>query len=189
MDPIKINKELRLIPLRAESSGIIFKTIDNNREYLRQWMPFVDFTLREEDTKKFIDQTLKADSLKKDMIFEIICNTKFCGLVSLKEVDFANKKTELGYWLTMEKQGRGIMINSCRAIIHYAFNVLKLNRITIKCAVENEKSQQIPFRLKFEFEGTERQGELLNGKFVDLKVYSLLKKEWLKHNKQKNPEV
>ena len=64
-------------------------------------------------------------------------------------------------------------------LIDYAFDELELNRIAIKCAVGNQPSKNIPMRLGFVFEGIERDGELFpDGHFVDLEVYSLLKKEW-----------
>jgi len=183
MKEITIDKNLKLVPLREESAELIFDIINKNRNFLRVWLPFVDTTTELSHTRDFIKNTLTSDCLKKDMVFEVICSERLCGLVALKETDPVNKKSELGYWLAEKEQGKGVMLNSCRGILHFAFNELKMNRITIKCAVGNEKSQQIPFRLQFEFEGIERQGEYLNGKFIDLKVYSLLKKEWLIFNK------
>ena len=55
-----------------------------------------------------------------------------------------------------------------------------MNRIQIKCGVGNQKSSSVPKRLGFIFEGIERHGERHHFNFIDLEVYSLLKKEWLK---------
>lgn len=53
-----------------------------------------------------------------------------------------------------------------------------MNRIQVKCALENKSSINIPKRLGFKFEGIERQGELLTGNiFTDLVVYSKLKSD------------
>jgi len=63
-------------------------------------------------------------------------------------------------------------------LIRWAVEHLDINRIQIKCAVENEPSNAIPQRLKFIKEGIERDGELLSsGKYRDLNVYSILKRE------------
>jgi len=51
---------------------------------------------------------------------------------------------------------------------------LKLNRIQLKVATSNRKSQQVAQRLGFIQEGIEREGELHNRGFVDLVVFSLL---------------
>jgi ribosomal-protein-serine acetyltransferase len=74
------------------------------------------------------------------------------------------------------------MTRSCEALIKYAFEELKLNKVQIKCGVDNIRSCNIPKQLKFTFEGIERDGEYLNKRFMDLKVYSLLRKEWKKSN-------
>ncbi len=67
-----------------------------------------------------------------------------------------------------------------KEVINFAFTELKMNRVQIRCAIGNVKSEKIPQRLNFKFEGIERDGELLpDGKFTDLEVYSLLKSEKL----------
>lgn len=59
----------------------------------------------------------------------------------------------------------------------FAFDDLGMNRIEIKCAVNNFPSRRIPERLGFRLEGIERDGELLaNNIFTDIAVYSKLKK-------------
>ena len=65
------------------------------------------------------------------------------------------------------------------------------NRIEIKCGVGNDRSRHVPQRLDFTFEGIERDGELVNGQFIDIEVYSLLKREWrpMGFSKSKNLEM
>jgi ribosomal-protein-serine acetyltransferase len=53
-----------------------------------------------------------------------------------------------------------------------------MNRIQIRCGVGNTKSSAIPRRLGFTYEGTERCGERHNNSYIDLEVFSILKKEW-----------
>lgn len=71
------------------------------------------------------------------------------------------------------------MVKSCKRLITYGFEELGLNRIEIKAAVENLKSQAIPEKLNFKKEGILRQAEFVNEKFLDLTLYSLLKEEYL----------
>ncbi|MFO8236199.1 MAG: GNAT family protein, partial [Bacteroidales bacterium] len=82
----------------------------------------------------------------------------------------------IGYWLSEHHQKQGIITKSLDKLCDFAFNKLAINRIQIKCAVENKASIKIPMRLGFKFEGIERQGELLTGNmYTDLEVYSKLK--------------
>jgi len=69
-------------------------------------------------------------------------------------------------------------MNQCKALLHFAFDELNINRVQIKCAVGNTPSKNIPKRLGFKFEGIERDGELLvDNQFTDIEVYSLIKKD------------
>jgi ribosomal-protein-serine acetyltransferase len=53
-----------------------------------------------------------------------------------------------------------------------------MNRLQIRAAVDNTRSRAIPERLRFTFEGVQRQAKLLNDDFQDLAVYSMLAAEW-----------
>ena len=63
---------------------------------------------------------------------------------------------------------------SAKRLIQYAFDELQMNRIQLKAAIGNIKSQQIAIRLGFTYEGTERAGELHEHGFVDLMQFGLL---------------
>jgi ribosomal-protein-serine acetyltransferase len=70
------------------------------------------------------------------------------------------------------------MTRACRFLVDHAFDEPKLNRVQIRCAVGNTKSQAIPERLGFTNEGTLRQAGRLYGRFVDIVIYSTLADEW-----------
>jgi len=67
---------------------------------------------------------------------------------------------------------------ACRAVITHMFRELDLNRVEIHCVTANEKSSAIPKRLGFTLEGTLREGELCGGRYRDLRVFGMLKKDW-----------
>ena len=60
----------------------------------------------------------------------------------------------------------------------YAFYKYQLNRVQIRCASGNKKSNAIIERLGFIKEGTTRQAELLYDHYVDLFVYGMTADEW-----------
>ncbi len=104
------------------------------------------------------------------------------GGVRYHEIDWSNRMTELGYWISEGFEGKGLVTKTCRVLIDYAFNELGLNRIVISCAAENQKSCAIPEKLGFKQEGILRQSELLQDRFVDMLIYGLLVKEWQDKN-------
>ncbi|WP_320054522.1 GNAT family protein [uncultured Acetobacteroides sp.] len=179
METLKVNEEVHLKPLVLSDAADIFTTIDSQREYLRRWLPFVDFTQKVEDSEQYIRSVIEAPEASRDLVLTIRYWGQFAGLVGFKGTDRLNRKTEVGYWLAEECQGKGIVTESVGALASYAFAEMGMNRIQIKCAVGNARSRSIAQRLGFTFEGIERDGELLvGGVFTDIEVYSLLRQEW-----------
>lgn len=178
MQQIPVDNEIVLKQLSFSSAAAIFQSIENSRQYLNQWLPFVNLTKSQKDTEKFIHAVNYAPYNKKEKVFEIWYQNEFAGLLGLKDINENYRKLELGYWLDEKMQNRGIMLRSCQQIIKHIFGTMQMNRIVIKVAVGNPKSSAIPKKLGFHYEGIEREGEALHGKFVDLEIYSLLKKDW-----------
>jgi len=175
---IKVDKEVELKQLDQSDTEDIFYTIDTQREYLGKWLPFVEFTRELSDTEQFVNSVINAPEKRFEYVFVIRVSGKFAGLIGFKDTDRLNKKTEIGYWLSEKFQKQGIVTNSVEKLCNFAFNKLKMNRVQIKCAVDNKSSSNIPERLGFKFEGIEREGELLSGGiFTDLAVYSKLKSD------------
>jgi ribosomal-protein-serine acetyltransferase len=177
MEHLRINENIRLEALTLSMAATIFETIDRDRDFLNQWLPFVEFTQKLSDTENFINSLINQTGKKRDEVFAIWYKEEFAGLIGFKDTDWVNRKTELGYWLTRKMQGKGIITSSVEKLIGYAFKKLKMNRIQIKVAKGNSKSAAIPKKLGFQYEGTERDGELHQTNFFDLEVYSLLKSD------------
>ena len=175
---IKADTDLELKQLEQSDSTAIFQTIDTQREYLGKWLPFVEFTKEISDTETFVNSVINAPENKFEYVFAIRKSGKFAGLIGFKDTDRQNKKTEIGFWLSEKFQKQGIVTKSVESLCDFAFNKLEMNRIQIKCAIDNILSINIPKILGFRFEGIERQGVLLSGgHYTDLVVYSKLKSD------------
>jgi ribosomal-protein-serine acetyltransferase len=174
---LKVDNDILLKEIGLEDVEAIFNTIDAERAYMLEWLPFVELTQEVSNTRTFVENYLNAEV--KDLTCVIYYKEKFVGLIGLKDTDFDNLKTEIGYWLSESFQHKGIITRACKGIINHCFNELKLNRIQIKAATGNLKSIAIPERLGFKREGIERDGELHSRGFVDLVVFGLLKKDGL----------
>lgn len=175
---ITIDSQIELRQLRHSDATDIFNTIDTQRVYLGEWLPFVAFTKELTDTQKFVESVMEAPEERFEYVFTIRKAGEFAGLIGFKDTDRLNRKSELGYWLAEGFQKQGIVTRSVQRLCQFAFEELDLNRIQIKCATGNTASNNIPQRLGFRFEGIERDGELLTGHiYTDLAVYSRLKSD------------
>ena len=179
MDQFVIDEHLRLEKIKLLYAETIFNCIDSNREFLRKWLPFVDHTQRVRDTEMFIRSIIDKPYGERDDVFMIWYKNEFAGLIGFKDTDFLNYKTEIGYWLAEKMTGKGIALRSAKKLVNIAFRNMNMNRVQIRCGIGNNRSSAIPRKLGFSLEGIERDGERHSGKYIDLEVYSLLKKEWI----------
>jgi ribosomal-protein-serine acetyltransferase len=173
---IRSGVELRL--LEERHAAPIFSLIDRDREYLREWLPFVDATLVEDDTLSFIRFSLEQFATNGGLTAGIWCGEQVCGVLGTRRIDWINRRVELGYWLGKSFQGKGIMTDCCRAMVNHLFDELNLNRVEIQSAVGNTKSAAVAKRLGFTLEGTRRQAELVNGEYLDLLMFGMVKGDW-----------
>jgi len=54
IEKLTIDDRLFLEKLSLSHVDVIFKAIDTNRNFLRKWLPFVDFTKKVNDTERFV---------------------------------------------------------------------------------------------------------------------------------------
>lgn len=178
MERLIVNTNIELEKIKITHAFQVFQAIDTNREFLAPWLPFVQDAESQEDMEEFIRSINFKPSAERDEVFVIWYKKHFAGLIGYRDTDRINQKTEIGYWIIRAMTGKGIVTLSTKTLLEYAFTQMTMNRITIRCGVGNHKSSAIPKRLGFQYEGIERNGEKHQQRFIDLEVYSLLKKEW-----------
>jgi len=164
--------------LEEQHAEEAFAIVDRERARLREWLPWVDHTYDSDDTLKFIQTSLTQFAANEGLAAGIWSGDTLIGTIGTHKIDWLNRKVEIGYWISSAFQGQGIITDACRALIDHAFDEWKLNRVEIHCATTNQKSCAIPQRLGFTFEGVRREGQLLNGRYTDINVYSMLAREW-----------
>jgi ribosomal-protein-serine acetyltransferase len=86
--------------------------------------------------------------------------------------------TSIGYWLTEEAQGRGLMTATVRTLLDHAFGFWGLHRVFIEVVVGNERSKAIPERLGFQQEAVLREAKLIRGSYEDTLLYAMLAPDW-----------
>jgi ribosomal-protein-serine acetyltransferase len=182
MGSFKVDEKVVLQRINHNDTSAVYRLIDKYRLLLRQWLPFVDATTSEEQTESFIRSLFNPAS--RELIFTIRYDGEVTGLVGYKDIDRTNKKLEIGYWIAPVFEGRGMVTASVKVLVDEAFKKMQMNRVQVKCAIGNRRSSNIPKRLGFTLEGVERAGEFLNGRFVDLETYSMLKQDWQALKKQ-----
>ncbi len=176
---IKVDDTIIAELIDDKHAAPVFSLINNNRQYLREWLPWVDNMRSIDNFKNYILKCKKESEQGSDFGYVIIYNGTVGGRIGIHNIDQQNKIASIGYWLTEDFAGKGIITKCCKTIIDYAFDILNVNRMEIKCGTQNLKSKAIPVRLNFKQEGIIRQGEFVNNTFIDdLFIFSMLKSEW-----------
>ena len=171
-----ITLELPQIHHAEEMTAVVLANLDR----LQKWMPWAagDYDIR--SAKMFIQRNLNSLSDTGAFALMIRYDGVLAGTIGFHDLDNANRSAHIGYWISKDFEGRGIMTRCCRVLIDHLFEDLDLNRVQINCNVENARSRAIPERLGFELEGIHRECELLHGRFGDWAVYAMLRKDWKK---------
>lgn len=85
---------------------------------------------------------------------------------------------DIGWTFHPDYHGRGYATEAARALLTYAFEELKLHRVTAGCNTSNTASLRLMERLGMRREGNYIQSTLLHGAWRDECSYALLREEW-----------
>ncbi|WP_298223643.1 GNAT family N-acetyltransferase [Flavobacterium sp.] len=122
--------------------------------------------------------TFFADLEKKETgIWWAVCspdNLTFYGAGGLNSLSKEHQKAEIGFWLISDFWGRGLMKEVIPLICDYGFNKLGLHRIEGIVETENKNCKKAMAKLGFQHEGTMKECEIKNGKFISLDIYAKL---------------
>ncbi len=177
-EKLDVGDGITLARVRSEDAAEIFAVVDSCRDYLREWLRWVDSSRSVKDILAFVERSEKQYAEGKGFQACIRLNWKIVGVIGYVGVDRINQKTEIGYWIDEHHQGRGIVTKATRALTDYAFSEWNLNRVKISAGVENSRSRALAERLGFQFEGIARESEWVNGHFLDHARYAMLRRDW-----------
>jgi PhzF family phenazine biosynthesis protein len=161
-----------------EDAEELYATVDKNRAYLRQWLPWLEYNTEAAHSAEFI-ATSRQQAAQGVTLNLLICQEgEIAGIVGFNLINQVNKSGQIGYWLAEGHQGRGIMHRSVRAIMQYGFQELGLNSLMIAAAMENAKSRAVARQLGFHELGIDPQAEWLYDHYVDHVRHVMTAEQW-----------
>lgn len=102
------------------------------------------------------------------------------GTIGFMWIQRENASTELGYSLSRKYWNQGIMTEALQEVIRYSFAELNLNRVEAQHETDNPASGAVMRKCGMQKEGTLRQRMLNKGKFVDVDLYAILRRDYKK---------
>lgn len=89
-----------------------------------------------------------------------------------------NRRASIGFDLAQAYWRQGIMQEAIREILRFGFQAMELNRIEADASAENAASISLLKRLGFVQEGLQRDQYYEHGRYYDLVLFSLLRRDW-----------
>lgn len=99
------------------------------------------------------------------------------GSIGISSYNKEFRKAEIGLWLLPEYWSRGIMQEAVPVFCDYCFDQLHLHRLEAQVETENTACKRLMEKLDFEYEGTMKECEIKNDKFISLDLYAKLNRK------------
>lgn len=93
----KIDEDVSLKLIELNDAERIFKLTDKSRNYLREWLPWLDFTTKVEHSIEFIQNSLKSYAENKSINTVILFRGKIVGVAAFNSINWSNKTAYIGY--------------------------------------------------------------------------------------------
>lgn len=94
-----------------------------------------------------------------------------------------NASVEVGYSLSREYWGQGLMTEALSAVIAETFRTLRLHRIEAMHFTDNPASGRVMAKCGMQHEGHLRERIYCKGVFRDVEMWAILRRDWEKLNR------
>ena len=165
---------LCLRPVREGDGPALYEAKEETWDALRKWMPWT----RKRDTAEETEMRARehyAKFIRREniqLLGETRENNKLVLCAGLHRFNWHERLFEIGYWVRQNAQGNGYATEATNALLRYAFNKLKANRVSIEHVEGNDASRAVIRKLGFTHEGVLQNGAVLGDDTVtDMHVY------------------
>lgn len=168
-------------PYRPGDGAALWEAIEESREHLRPWMPWVGEHKSPDDSEAYARRAQARWMLRDDLpvgFWERVTG-RYLGGSGLHRIDWDVPSFEIGYWIRASAEGKGFVTEAVRLLCGLAFETLGANRVFIRCDSRNGRSAAVPRRLGFVHEATLRNdARSLSGDLRDTFSFSMTPEDY-----------
>lgn len=114
---------------------------------------------------------------------------RIIGTIGFMWIQDENASAEVGYSLAREFWNQGIMTEALGAVLRYGFGSMSLNRIEAQHETTNPASGAVMRKCHMRHEGTLRSRLFNKGRYVDVELYAILRKDYNHINGKASPRA
>jgi RimJ/RimL family protein N-acetyltransferase len=178
MEPLTITTErLLLRPFGPEDAADVHRACQDPE--IQRWTP-VPSPYEREHAEAFVGE-ISPNGWRDETMLNFGVFTRdggelvsSIGLVRLGNLRSAERQAEIGYWTAKEQRGQGYTTEGVRAVAHWAFTSLGVERLEWYAEAGNLGSRAVAVKAGFVIEGTLRSRVVHRGVRRDAWVGALL---------------
>src|ERR671912_1610081 len=139
----------KLVNLRELSIDDATTIVSLMSHEIAKYLYEVPYPYKIDDALYFIKSSYDDFRLRKAISFAIDYKNKLqlfqllSGTIGIKDIDYINKKANIGYWIGKQYQGKGIATECIKLVVNYAFDELKLEEISAYVFPDNNYSIRV----------------------------------------------
>lgn len=140
------------------------------------FMPWCHPGLTLAEMRTWIEAQVPAFEARKAFEFAILSDDgRFLGGCGLNQIDDANRRANLGYWVRSSAAGRGVATAAVRQLVRWAFENTELIRLEVLVSTQNAPSLRVAEKAGACREGILKQRLLLHGTAHDAVLFSFVR--------------
>ncbi|WP_183568488.1 GNAT family N-acetyltransferase [Mucilaginibacter sp. SP1R1] len=125
------------------------------------------------DAEQFINSKINQEPVTN---FAITIDDEVVGVIGIDfRADIYRKAPLIGYWVSEQLWGKGIMPQAVNLVTNYGFTHLDIVRIQAGVLGNNPKSMRVLEKAGFTKEGILRNSIIKNNQILDEHIYAILK--------------
>lgn len=171
---VSVREQLYLRALALNDFLPLWILVESNRGYLEKWLPWVETTTSIEKTRYFVQGALLYAKQNREFHWGIFKDELLIGLIGLHHVDWDHFSATLGYWLSEDQQGQGIMTSSIQTLVPFLYQGMHLRTLEIHVIPENGPSVRVAENSGFTYRETIHQAEQLHDNWQDHLIFEHL---------------
>lgn len=177
---LEISEGLYLRSFNIDDTEMLMACMQANVDHLQKWIPWVNPQSHVGQVQEFIHQQTQALEHQEGMMLGVIFEEELAGMAGLQHWDHAVSMAELGFWLSQEHLGKGLMSKTLGRLLQFGFSEMQLQRITATFPITNLSAHKLLERSGFKLEGVLRHHMLHHGLKTDMVVMGYLTEEWIR---------
>lgn len=170
MWPELLTERLLLQQVLPEDQQFIFEGLSHPEVIPFYGVRYASF----EDTKKQMEWYAKAYEEDTGGPWKMIEKTsgKKMGVIAYYYHKAEHRKAEVGFWLFPEYWNKGFVSEAMKAVMDYCRKEKNIHRLEAFVEEGNTASNKVLEKAGFQYEGTMRDCEIKDGRFISLLIYA-----------------